>query len=98
MNKDLFMRTLFGVSEYDTYFMCKKNCTDFSGFSSIQKFMAAIRCLAYGAPANAAGEYPRMSGSTCFESVYNFCSAVVAVFRQDYLRAPNANETTRILA
>jgi hypothetical protein len=25
MSKDLFMRILFGVTEYDTYFMCKKD-------------------------------------------------------------------------
>jgi hypothetical protein len=39
-----------------------------------------------------------MSESTCFESVYKFFKAVVAVFGPDYLRAPNADDTAWILA
>jgi hypothetical protein len=37
MNKDLFMKILHGVREYDTYFMDKKDCTGLWGFPSIQK-------------------------------------------------------------
>jgi hypothetical protein len=27
INKELFMQIVFGVGEYDDYFMCKKDCT-----------------------------------------------------------------------
>jgi hypothetical protein len=35
MNKDLFMKIVFGVWEYDEYFMIKQNCTGLWGFTSI---------------------------------------------------------------
>jgi hypothetical protein len=37
MNKELFMRIVFGIRKYNDYFMCKKDCTDLCGFSSVQK-------------------------------------------------------------
>jgi hypothetical protein len=79
-NKGMFMKIVFGVREYDTYFMCKQDCTSLRGFSSIQKCTTAMRCLAYGAPVDAIDDYLRMAESTCFETVTRFCRAVVAVF------------------
>ena len=35
MNKDLFMKIVFGFRKYDNYFMCKKDCTDKWGFLSV---------------------------------------------------------------
>jgi hypothetical protein len=57
MNKDLFMLIVFGVREYDDYFMCKQDCTGLWGFSSIQKCITALRCLAYGAPLDVDDDY-----------------------------------------
>ncbi|KAK1669836.1 hypothetical protein QYE76_057995 [Lolium multiflorum] len=97
MNKDLFLKIVQGVREYHTYFMAKKDCTCLWGFTSIQKCTAAMRCLAYGAPPDTSNDYLRMTESTCTESFYRFCRAVIAVFAKDYLRAPRADDTARIL-
>jgi hypothetical protein len=35
MNKELFMRIVFDIMEYDNYFMCKKYCTGLWGFSLV---------------------------------------------------------------
>jgi hypothetical protein len=48
MNKE-FMKIVIGVRGYDDYFMCKKDCTRLSGFTSVQKCTSSLRCLAYGA-------------------------------------------------
>ncbi|XP_071683215.1 uncharacterized protein [Lolium perenne] len=97
MNKELFLKIVHGVREYDKYFMAKKDCTGLWGFTSIQKCTAAMRCLAYGAPPDTANDYLRMAELTCTETLYRFCQAVIAVFAKDYLRAPRQDDTTRIL-
>ncbi|KAK1603220.1 hypothetical protein QYE76_018223 [Lolium multiflorum] len=63
MNKDMFLKIVHGVREYDTYFMAKQDCIE----------------------------------STCTKTLYRFCRAVIAVFGKDYLRAPRADDTARIL-
>jgi hypothetical protein len=81
----MFMKFVFGVREYDDYFMCKTDCTGLYGFSSIQKCTAALRCIAYGAPYDTNENYLHMDESTCFETMVRFGRAVVAVFGKDYL-------------
>jgi hypothetical protein len=78
MNKELLMNIVFGVREYDSYFICKKDCTGFCGFPSVHKCTAVMCCLAYGAPPDA--DYLQMAKPTCFETVYRFCRAVIALF------------------
>jgi hypothetical protein len=86
-NKEL-LKIVFGVQEYDDYFMCKKDCTSFLkkkdciglwGFSLVQKCMAALRYIAYGAPCDTNEalcdtneDYLRMAESTCFETMGRF--------------------------
>jgi hypothetical protein len=39
-----------------------------------------------------------MTESTCLESMYRFCRAVVRVFAEVYLRQPNVVDTVRLLS
>ena len=39
-----------------------------------------------------------MSESTCLESLYKFCKAVIAAFGPEYLREPTPKDTARLLA
>ena len=49
--------------------------------------------LAYGVPGDLIDEYVCMSESTCLESLYKSCKAVIAVFGPEYLREPTAEDT-----
>ena len=98
MSRHLFNRIREGVVGYDDYFECKEDAVGKIGFSSYQKCTAAIRMLAYGVPGDLIDEYVRMSESTCLESLYKFCKAVIAVFGPEYLREPTAEDTARLLA
>ena len=60
------------IQECDNNFQLKKYCVGFFGFSSIQNCIAALRCLAYGAPADSLDDYLRMSESTDIEATYTF--------------------------
>ena len=43
MNRKLFFLIVNSIWEFDSYFKCKKDCTDTLGFTSIQKCMTAMR-------------------------------------------------------
>jgi hypothetical protein len=42
MTKDLFMKIVQGMREYDDYFKYKKDCTKKWGFTSVQKCTTAL--------------------------------------------------------
>jgi hypothetical protein len=65
------MRIVFGVREYDDYFMCKKDYTRLWGFSSVPKYYYPA-CIAYGAPRDMTNDYLCMSDSKCFKSITCF--------------------------
>jgi hypothetical protein len=98
MITELLMEILHGVRKFDTYFKLNRHAVGTIGFSSIQKCTAAMRMLAYGAPADAHDDYLRMSESIAIECMYKFCRAVVGHFGKYYLRGPTEAETARIMA
>ncbi|XP_073138593.1 uncharacterized protein [Henckelia pumila] len=67
------------------------------GLSPLQKCTAAIRQLAYGAPADHYNEYLRIGEKTSIKCVFNFCRCVIEVFGTQYLRKPNATDIQRLL-
>jgi hypothetical protein len=98
MSRKLFLDIVYVVRRFDNYFICKKDCNGMVDFSSLQKYTAALRMLAYGAPGDSQDDYIHMVESTAMECMSRFCRAVVLVFGSDYLRTPNEEYTARILA
>ena len=79
MKRKLFLELVHAIREFDSYFKCKRDCTDMVGFTSLQKFIVTMRMLAYGAPGDSQ-DYLRMSESTSIETLNKFCMVVVEVF------------------
>jgi hypothetical protein len=63
----------------------------------LQKVTAAFKQLADGVPVDYVDEYVRMGESTAIESLRRFVRAICEVFGKEYLRAPNEDDTTRLL-
>ncbi|XP_010239138.2 uncharacterized protein LOC100834642 [Brachypodium distachyon] len=98
MSWKLFLKIVDYLREYDDYFKLKRDAVGTLGLTSIQKCMVSLRLLAYGIPADTQDDYLRMAKSTAIECMYRFCRAIVAVFGEQYLRTPTAEDTARIMA
>ena len=98
MKRHLFMCIMNAIEEHDEYFVQKRNVAGTLGLSCLQKVVTAFRLLAYGVAADALDEYIRIGESTALEALRKFAVAVVEIFGQEYMRLPNEDDTTRLLA
>ncbi|XP_012859009.1 PREDICTED: putative nuclease HARBI1 [Erythranthe guttata] len=97
MHRPLFCRILSDVEAYDPYFVQKKDAVGIPGLSSLQKVIAAYRILAYGVPADFLDDHIRIGKSTSIESLRHFLKAIVAIYAEKYLRAPNEDDLSQLL-
>ncbi|XP_019167858.1 PREDICTED: uncharacterized protein LOC109163562 [Ipomoea nil] len=97
MSQNLFLRIANAVKGHGNYFVQRKDRIGRLGLSTLQKVTSVFRVLAYGIPADATDEYIQIGESTTIESLKRFCRAVVEVFGERYLRAPDANDVARLL-
>ncbi|XP_042380436.1 protein ALP1-like [Zingiber officinale] len=67
------------------------------GLSPLQKCTAALRQLAYGAPADQSDEYLRFAETTAIDGLINFCKCVYEIFGDQYLRRPTVADTQHLL-
>jgi hypothetical protein len=98
MRHTLFERLWKGVEQHDAYFVQKRNAAGILGLYSLQKVTATFQMLTYGVAADAMDDYIRIRESTTIESLRRFVSGVVGVFGGEYLRSPNEDDTSRLLA
>ena len=61
------------------------------------KCTAAMRMLAYGITADCVDEYLNIGASTAHECMKKFCSSIIEVFGEEYLRKPNQADVDRLL-
>jgi hypothetical protein len=53
--------------------------------------------IGYGVDGNLIDEYFQMSNTTCHDSMYKLCKAVIGVFDEVYLRELNVADTVQLL-
>ncbi|XP_062179427.1 uncharacterized protein LOC133884045 [Phragmites australis] len=97
MKRDIYCKIVKEVEEHDPWFQQRRNAAGELGLSSLQKVTVAFRMLAYDAPADSLDECLRLGESTIIESMRRFVRAVVEVFGDEYIRAPNKEDTARLL-
>ncbi|XP_042942746.1 uncharacterized protein LOC122276922 [Carya illinoinensis] len=98
ISRPLFLRILNEVEAYKPYFVQKRDNAGRLGLSSMQKITTTLRMLAYGVIKDFIDEYIRIGESTTTKSLKKFCKTMVTVFSDEYLRYPNTDNITRLLA
>ena len=98
MRQPLFFRIQSAVENYDPYFVQRMDCSGRMGLSSIQKITTAMQMLTYGASADSVDDYLRICESMAIESLKRFVKAIIAIFGEEYLRSPNSDDITHLLA
>jgi hypothetical protein len=98
MRRELFLRIVDSVVQFDPWFAQRQDACDRFSFSSLQKCTAAIRMLAYGMAADACDEYCRLGASTAQECLRRFVIAVRGIFESTYLRQPTREDLERQMA
>jgi hypothetical protein len=98
MSRNLFLRIVNGVEAHDDYFRQRPNAVGLLGATALQKVVGSIRMLAYDVPADSMDEVVRLAESTMIEAFKHFVEAVVDVYGDQYLRAPNEEDTRKLLA
>ncbi|TVT99822.1 hypothetical protein EJB05_54780, partial [Eragrostis curvula] len=97
MSKRLFLRIASAVEEHCDYFVQKRNAAGELGHSCLKKVAAAIRMLGTGCSADFIDDWLYMVESTIIESLRMFMKSVVEIFGEQYLRAPNEEDTARLM-
>ena len=97
MSKRLFVQILQKVEETYAYFQQKRDATGKLGAFPLQKVTAALRMRANGTAADTFDEYIWLSETTIIDCMKMFCSSVVKLFAEEYLRKPTGRDLDRIL-
>ena len=98
MRRSLFVKIVQACEANSRFFTRRRNAAGLLGFSAYQKISAAMRVIAYGIPADYADEYLRIGEDTTIKSVRLFAKVMIRVFGPTYLRAPNEDDTKRLMA
>ena len=104
MQCQLFLRITHGISQYSNenipehfkYFVERFDATGRQSFTILQKCTSAIRQLAYGTAADMFDEYLQMSESSSINCLDHFCKCIIDLYRNEYLRKPNAQDIARL--
>ncbi|XP_051220944.1 uncharacterized protein [Lolium perenne] len=97
MRRSLFVRIVKDCELHSNYFKQRRNAAGVMGFSAFQKISAAMRVIAYGIPADYTDEYLRIGEDTTTESVRRFARMIIKLYGPTYLRAPNEDDTKRLM-
>ncbi|XP_024315894.1 uncharacterized protein LOC100825708 [Brachypodium distachyon] len=98
MLRELFLRIVAEVEAHDDYFRQKRNACGVPGATALQKVVGSFRMLAYGVPVDSVDEIVSLAQSTMIDIFKKFVRAVVEIYGDQYLRAPNVEDTKRLIA
>jgi hypothetical protein len=97
MRRSLFVKIVKDVEANSNYFKQRCNAVGELGINAYQKISAAMRVIAYGIPADYTDEYLCIGKDTNTHSVRRFAKMVIRLYGSKYLRAPDEEDTKRLM-
>ncbi|XP_068331757.1 uncharacterized protein [Pyrus communis] len=85
------------VCNHDPYFVQKDDAFNVLSLLPEQKITPVLQMLAYGASADQVDEITRMGETIVLESLMQFCSAIEALYTNEYFRKPTPRDMRRLL-
>ena len=86
------MHLVNDVTEHDSFFVQKCECSGKLELSNIQKCLAAIKILGYGITLDTMDQYVCISESTTRDSMKHFVKAIHEVYEATYLKKPTQED------
>ncbi|XP_070675673.1 uncharacterized protein [Malus domestica] len=97
MQRSLFNKIMSAICNHDPYFVQKDDDFHVLGHLPEQKITSALQMLAYGAFVDQVDKIGRMGKTTILESLMRFCSAIEALYTNEYLQKPMPRDMRRLL-
>ncbi|XP_042065431.1 uncharacterized protein LOC121808941 [Salvia splendens] len=86
MHRYLFVHIVQTLSACYLYIQQQSDASGRPGLSPLQKYIAAIRQLAYGGPSDMFDKYLHIGDTTGRECPKEFCKGIIKTFSSTYLR------------
>ncbi|XP_023746191.1 uncharacterized protein LOC111894348 [Lactuca sativa] len=96
ISRNLFLRIARDLVRNYEFFQLRWDARGKRGITTIQKYMSALRQLAYSIAADASYEYLKMSERMGRECTYLFCEYVIEIYRDIYLRHPTKSDVEQL--
>ncbi|CAL2228894.1 unnamed protein product [Prunus armeniaca] len=97
MRRHVFEHLLHDVQAVNPFFHQRVNNASQPSFSPHQRVTIALRMMACAYLADAMSDTFGMSESSSFENLAQFCRTIVHIYKDTYLRAPNAEDMDHLL-
>jgi hypothetical protein len=98
MRMNFFLSIMHKLSETSPYFSKRYDAIGCIGLIALQKYIVAVRQLAYGRPTDTIDEYLKLGISSVLECLEYYCTGIIEYFGAEFLRCPTVTDTQRLLA
>jgi hypothetical protein len=98
MRMNFFLSIMHKLSETSPYFSERYDAIGCIGLTALQKYIVAVRQLAYGMTTDTIDEYLKLGISTVLECLEYYCTGIIECFGAEFLRCPTVTDTQRLLA
>nr|XP_043620211.1 uncharacterized protein LOC122592062 [Erigeron canadensis] len=96
MSQRLFLKIVTDIEQRFVYFQQRLDRSGRKSLAAIQKCTSAVEQLGTGNPPDNFDDYLCMAARTSHESLDHFCSAVIKLYRDEYLRRPTSHDVARL--